>query len=492
VTTPPSIDLGRVQGERAALIRSLCRDSFLDFVTHGWPALEPNGRPFVRNVGTDAIIEHLQAVGDGKIRRLLMAVSPGFGKSTLATVAWHLWMWTRNPSWRTICASYAYTLAAQLALRARRVMDTDFYRGFGVELFADRIDAMETRQGGRRYAVGVEGATTGFRADAAVIDDSLNAVNAHSDNAIRTVNDWFDVAIGTRLDRGDTAPIIVVQQCLAEKDLIGHLREQGGWEQLVLPAEFESSRRCVTCIWQDPRTIDGEMLAPELQSRAYLDEKRRTLGPYGYAAQYQQRPAPLAGGMIKAEWFKRFTIGEVSDNGKLALDWLTISVDPTGDAVHDGDNVGLIVIGGKGPRRYVFEDKSRRMTGLETIATIKELLVAYPTCKRVVVEKSVVGPLIVEMLRKEVNQGSLRTVVVEALTTHMLGKKEQRVMAMVPALAAGLVYLLDGAPWTAEFVAEHSMFPNGAHDDRCDALAQALAHHAEKSGVERFRMLATL
>jgi len=33
---------------------------------------------------------------------------------------------------------------------------------------------------------------------------------------------------------------------------------------------------------------------------------RRTVGEYNFAGQYQQTPAPLGGGLVKVEWFKRY------------------------------------------------------------------------------------------------------------------------------------------------------------------------------------------
>jgi hypothetical protein len=43
---------------------------------------------------------------------------------------------------------------------------------------------------------------------------------------------------------------------------------------------------------------------------AVLDHLRRTIGEYNFAGQYQQQPAPLGGGMVKAEWFKTYVPGE--------------------------------------------------------------------------------------------------------------------------------------------------------------------------------------
>jgi hypothetical protein len=47
------------------------------------------------------------------------------------------------------------------------------------------------------------------------------------------------------------------------------------------------------------RGVDCEPLAT-------LDRIHRTLGEYNFAGQYQQLPAPLGGGLVKAEWFKRY------------------------------------------------------------------------------------------------------------------------------------------------------------------------------------------
>jgi phage terminase large subunit-like protein len=51
-------------------------------------------------------------------------------------------------------------------------------------------------------------------------------------------------------------------------------------------------------------------LHPEREPLAVLEHMRHTIGEYNFAAQYQQRPVPFGGGMVKADWFKFYKPGE--------------------------------------------------------------------------------------------------------------------------------------------------------------------------------------
>jgi hypothetical protein len=50
----------------------------------------------------------------------------------------------------------------------------------------------------------------------------------------------------------------------------------------------------------------GEPLHPEREPLSVLQRLREVLGEYNFAGQYQQAPAPLDGGMIKASWFRSY------------------------------------------------------------------------------------------------------------------------------------------------------------------------------------------
>lgn len=53
---------------------------------------------------------------------------------------------------------------------------------------------------------------------------------------------WWDTVMSTRLNDQKTAAKIVIMQRCHQRDLSGHVLEQGGWEHLCLPAEYETPR----------------------------------------------------------------------------------------------------------------------------------------------------------------------------------------------------------------------------------------------------------
>jgi hypothetical protein len=61
-------------------------------------------------------------------------------------------------------------------------------------------------------------------------------------------------------------------------------------------------------------------LHPEREPIEVLDRIRRTIGEYNFAGQYQQSPAPLGGGLVKAEWFKRYRIVQSWDTANKATE----------------------------------------------------------------------------------------------------------------------------------------------------------------------------
>ena len=91
----------------------------------GWSVLEP-GRSFVPNWHIDCIAEHLTAVTNGDITRLLMNLPPGGMKSLTTDAFWPSWEWGPQnlPNLRYVSASYSVDLTVRDNRRCRSLIQS--------------------------------------------------------------------------------------------------------------------------------------------------------------------------------------------------------------------------------------------------------------------------------------------------------------------------------------------------------------------------------
>jgi predicted phage terminase large subunit-like protein len=474
---------------RLAARAELARRKLSAFVRFSWHITNP-GVPYEHNWHIDAVCDHVQRQLEdwARARRdrsfqqvcrdLLINIPPRCLKSTMVSVCATAWAWIRWPEMKIGCLSVNPRVSFRDALAARALIESPWYRSSFRPTWELRDDAAAVSNfgntaGGSRVARGFESNVVGEGFDWILIDDPHDPRDTEA--AIQKVLDGWDVAVGSRTNDQRTSIRSCIMQCVKENDFGHHVRKQG-WGRLSLPMEFEVEHVVESPYgWRDPRTTDGECLHPSRFPPHVLNQIKVERGSYAYAAQYQQRPAPLAGGIIQRGWFKRFTMADLPE-----LEWVTISVDATFGSVKEGaDNVGLLVVGGAGPKRFVLCDASRRMSFLESIAAIKALLATYPNVSRILMEKAAGGGPIVEVLRQDIEEGGLRVVPIEEINPGEHGKKTDRVVAALPQLEAGMVAVLDGAPWVDAFVGEMALFPNGQHDDRVDALSQLLIYYSD-------------
>jgi hypothetical protein len=82
------------------------------------------------------------------------------------------------------------------------VVTSDWYRALfpNMRLAKDTETECVTTKGGGRFAVPVGGSFTGRGADVIIVDDPMKAGDAQSENARRTLNDWYGTTLLSRLD----------------------------------------------------------------------------------------------------------------------------------------------------------------------------------------------------------------------------------------------------------------------------------------------------
>jgi predicted phage terminase large subunit-like protein len=470
-----------------ALKMEKARRSLKAFVIQAWPILEP-GTEFVGGIHIDAICLHLQAVTEGRISNLIINVPPGHAKSLLAGVFWPAWVWIEHPESRWLFSGYREPLAIRDSLKCWRLIESAWYKERWGSCFQLRGDQnqkgrFENDRTGYRVVVPMS-AGTGERGDYVVVDDPHSVDQAASDTERTSAVEWWNGSMSTRLNDPSKGHKVVIQQRLHEADLTGDLLIRGGYEHLCLPAEFEPDRRCCTSIgWGDPRSTAGELLWPQRIGEAALNTFKASLGSYRYAGQFQQRPAPAAGGMLKRHWWGywqprganlppvlvKLPNGEYERRNAVELperfDQVIQSWDMAFKDTRNSDFVVGQVQAAKGADRYLLEQVRDRLDLPGTLLAVRRLSAQWPNANLKLVEDKANGPAVIQSLRHEI--GGLVEVNPE-------GGKMSRAAAASPQLESGNWYLPHPMLklWVDGFIAECAAFPAGANDGQVDAWSQ--------------------
>ena len=251
------------------------------------------------------LCEYLALVKQRKVLRLIVNVPPRTAKSTIATICFPCWTWTSEPGHGFLCSSYSRELSTEHSVARRNLITSSWYQslwGNRFKLAADQNlkTQFDNDRRGQMISTSVGGTATGKGGDTLIVDDPLSADQALSDAERKTANEWFDGTLRTRLNDPGTGAIVVIMQRLHELDLTGFLlaTEADQWTHIKIPLEAEGLER-----WTYPvsGTVHQRQLGDVLQSERFPPAVVARLRSRGliYAGQYQQRPAPLEGNIIK-------------------------------------------------------------------------------------------------------------------------------------------------------------------------------------------------
>lgn len=308
------------------LIASICRDSFYDFFLTFWETIVPE--TLVPNWHIKYLCDELQIVAErvfaGKPKEydLLINISPGTTKSTICSIMYPAWMWTRMPSIRCICGSYAGSLSMELSRKSRLVIKSQLYTELYPEIYLsndqDTKGHFANTAGGSRYATSVGGSVMGMHGHVIVIDDPIDPQSARSDTALEDANTWIETALPTRKVDKAVTPTILIMQRLHQSDPSGKMMEQPNVKHICLPAtESDLIKPKVMRKFYTKGLMDTERL-----SRKVLAENERMLGQYHYAGQFNQNPIPDGGGMFKIVKLKLSPLAAIKiKTGKLVRYW---------------------------------------------------------------------------------------------------------------------------------------------------------------------------
>jgi predicted phage terminase large subunit-like protein len=473
--------------------------------------------PFLDNWHVGAVCEHMQAVLEGEIRRLVINVPFRTAKSTLCSVMAPAWSWVHWPAWKWLCGSYALKLSVRDSLKMRRLIQSPWFqerwgRGFNLVDNSDWGDPegfvltddqnqkvrFENDRTGYRIAFGFDGGVMGDGGNTVLCDDPHDRNQAHSDKEREAHLVTFDQAITTRLNDRTRDSIVIIMQRLHERDLSGHVLERGGYEHLLIPMHYDPKRSKITCIgWKDPREQAGELMHPERFPADVVAEMERDLGSYGAAGQLEQNPAPAEGGHLQRAWWKFYDVLPARFDVEIQS-W---------DLAFEGEETSHYTAGqawGKvGAEAYLKADEFFEQVDFPNACIgVTAFTVRHPRGAKLV-EKKANGAALLATLKKQI---------AGMLPVNPDGDKTSRARAVAPYIQAGNVFLPNpyaipaedankgriGAvrqdrAWVLRLINNAATFPNGSlpagsHGDDVDALTQAL-HYLFNNATPRARLI---
>ena len=451
------------------LADAVYRTNFGAFTYAAYKALHP-AQGLIPNWHIDTICFQLQQMVVGQTRpRLVLNQPPRSLKTFIVSVAWPAWTLGRDPTCRIICASYNDELATKFSRDCRALFETPFYRRVFPETRLNPKKAsegeFETTKRGYRLATSVGGTLTGRGCNVLIVDDPVKGNEATSEVARRTATDWFRNTAFSRLDDPAKGLIVIVMQRLHVDDLSGILIEQG-WPNLVLPAIAVETADYL--IGEDDfyHRPAGELLQPKRDSLEAIEESKRQVGSYVFAAHYQQNPTPPDGNMIKAEWLGRYDV--MPDLKKFLR--IVLTCDPAGKPGLNNDYTAITIVGVQEKALHLLHVSRGHWSVMQMLDRIVELAAEWKV-DLIIVEDTSSGMALIPFLREH----TYRDVVGRRPDTD----KETRLCRHQGRFEAGRILLPVEAPWLADFEAELLAFPHGRYDDQVDALLLFLDWYAQ-------------
>ena len=464
--------------------------SHLDFTKTFFKAKE--AMDFIEAPFHVVLCDTLDRVYKGEIKRLVINIFPGAGKTEIAVKNFIARGFAINPQARFLHISYNDTLALDNSLGAKDTLALEEYQRFWpVKLRVDTTakGLWRTQEGGGLRAVSSGQAITGFRAGymdtskftgAMIIDDPLKPDDALSDKERTHVNNRYMNTFKSRLAHEDI-PVIVIMQRLHIDDFTNHLLTGGSgekWHHLVLPVEIE------------------EGVEPEQYSHAIPVEHDLQPGPlwefkhdqksiqslkvdkYTSSGQYYQRPTPLGGALFKESMFEEFSPDDIPH---FEYRFIVADTAMTAKTSSDYSAFGL----------YAWS-KSKRLYLLDMLRFKKDIP-EMEAAAQAFFEKHKVSVWLAQHQR--ITYGSLRHFLVEnkssgtgliqrlkrakipVVSIERTKDKVQRALDATPELTVSPLMIPRDAVWKEDFKSEVLSFtPEGTakHDDQTDTLMDAV------------------
>lgn len=467
-------------------LSKVCRASYLQFVKTFWKVICPE-TPLVMNWHIPYICNELQVAservfaGEPKQYDLICNISPGTSKSSIFSVLYVPWAWTRMPGLRYLGASFTEDLAFELTVKSRRVVQHPLYQKLfpEIELRGDlnKMSLWSNTMGGDRYAYGIKGGIMGRHAHVLGVDDPLDPSGGRSAAEISSAAKFMKEVIPSRkVDKNVSFTYLVMQRIAVGDPTEVMLKEYPDVRLLCFPGEETDRIHPPEC---RQYYKDGLFDSNRLNRKA-LDAMRLQLGSWAYAGQVLQQPIPIGGGAIKVDRIitDKLVPPARKDFKRIIRAWDKASLANAGDF-----SVGILLGLTHSEQVWILDIKRGQWDTDEREKIIRATANEDGRDVKIVFEQEG-GSSGLDASREAVKR--LHGFVVHIEKHAPKGGKLARADAFATQVNYGNVYTcIRGKIWD-DYIQELTYFPDGAYDDQVDASSLAytlLTRSGVKIGV---------
>lgn len=416
------------------------------------------------------VIETLQKVEAGELRRVMFFMPPGSAKSTYASVAFPPWYMGRKARRSIIATSYGSDLAKKFGRKCRSITrSAEFERAFKATLTGDNaaVDDWSITNGSTYMSGGILSGITGNRADGLLIDDPVKGREDADSETIREKT-WEAYKSDLRSRLKPSGFIVIIQTRWHEDDLSGRIlpenytgesgwvtaRDGERWFVVNLPALCERD--------DDPLgRKPGEWLWTDWFSPEHWEQERKTQGPRNWSALFQQRPSPEEGDFFRREWIQYYDTPPVLSTMRIygASDY----------AVSDGEGDFTVhgVVGVDPEDNVYVLDWWRKQTASdEWVETFLDMVRDHKPLEWAE-EAGQIKKSLDPFIRKRQMERKIYTYRQQYPST---ADKRTRAQSIRGRMAMGKVYFPRNADWTEPLVSELLTFDSGRNDDQVDVM----------------------
>lgn len=480
------------------IIRELNNRSFYEFLQCFWSDI--SGEDLKLNWHMEYICNELQkvaervAIGKSKLADTIINVPPGTSKTSICSILFPAWCWTRWYWMKFITVSYSSALALESAEYCRDLIRSEKFQA--IYPFLDIKDDKDTKSnfrivkkeqvvqgcrprifyGGNRFSTSVGGSLIGFHGHILIVDDPINPSQAASVKELENANRWLTQTLPTRkVDKAVTATVMIMQR-LHQDDPTGNWmkRKNKLINNICLPGEIRNYGQYVNPPELKSRYIN-DLLDPVRLDWNVLAELMADLGQYGYAGQIGQNPTPPGGGMFKVEHFQIIN----TMPGPLQIEATVRYWDKAGTADGGAYTTGVKISRLRGNRFLIESVKRGQWSTEQRERIIKETAEADGRAVHVLVEQEP-GSGGKESAENTIRNLAGWTVFADRPT----GDKVYRADPFSVQVNNGNVYLLH-ADWNHAYIEEFRFFPFGTYKDQVDASSAGFNYLCRKREVRR-------